>query len=303
MERKGETESRYLPYMRLVSMQLKTILQDSMGKVGISIIVCFVLVAILATVISPNGPFKVYKRTDGSLAKLDPPSLQHWFGTTQSARDVFDQTVWGTRVAITIGLISALCITFIGTNIGIVSGYYGGKIDDLLMRITDIAYGIPFLPLCILLIALLKPSTWNILLAITVLFWRTTARVIRAQVLSLRERPFIWSARAAGATNFRIMYAHIAPNVLPLALLYLALGVGWAVMTEASLSFLGLGDPLKMSWGSMLYDAFHSASIRRAWWWVIPPGTAIALFVVSCFLVGRSYEEIVNPRLRGRYVA
>lgn len=301
MHGNGDRWSRYSPYLKLISSQLKTIFKDPMGRCGFSILVFFVLLSILAPVISPGGPYKVYKRADGSLAKLDPPSAEHWLGTTQSARDVLDQTVWGTRVAISIGFISALCITFIGTNIGILSGYYGGKIDDVMMRITDIAYGIPFLPLCILLVALLKPSIWNILLSITILFWRTTARVIRSQVLSLKERPFVWSAKAAGASNLRIMYVHIAPNVLPLSLLYLALGIGWGVMTEASLSFLGLGDPLKMSWGYMLYHAFHTGAMRIAWWWILPPGISIALFVVSSFLVGRSYEEIANPRLRERY--
>jgi peptide/nickel transport system permease protein len=299
-EKNRKAESRYLPYLKLIFSQFRTILQDWMGKIGFTIIAIFIIIAIFAPVISPEGPFKTYRRPDGRFAKMDPPSAQHWFGTTRSARDVFDQTIWGTRVAVSVGLLSALCITIIGTNIGIISGYYGGKVDDILMRITDVAYGIPFLPLCILLVALLKPSIWNILLAIIILFWRTTARVIRSQVLSLKERPFIWSAKAAGAGNLRIMYVHIAPNVLPLSLLYLALGVGWAVMTEASLSFIGLGDPLKMSWGYMLYYAFQSAAMRKAWWWIIPPGASIALFVVSCFLVGRAYEEIVNPRLRGR---
>jgi peptide/nickel transport system permease protein len=298
-EQDGKIKLRYLLYLKLIYNQFKTILRDPMGKVGMTFIVIFILIAIFAPVISPEGPFRTYRKPNGNLAKLEPPSAQHWFGTTQSGRDVFDQTIWGTRVAVSIGFLSALCITLIGTNIGIISGYYGGKVDDILMRITDIAYGIPLLPLCILLVAFLKPSIWNILLAIILLFWRTTARVIRSQVLSLKERPFIWSAKAAGASHLRIMYVHIAPNILPLSLLYLALGVGWAVMTEASLSFLGLGDPFKISWGYMLHDAFQSAAMRKAWWWVIPPGASIALFVVFCFLVGRAYEEIVNPRLRG----
>jgi peptide/nickel transport system permease protein len=278
--------------------QARTVLQDFMGKMGAAVLLFFILVALLAPVIAPEGPFKVYSRPDGTLAKLEPPSAEHWFGTTQHARDVLSQTVWGTQVAILIGFLSALSVTLIGTTIGLIAGYYGGKIDDFLMRITDIAYGIPFLPLCILLIAILKPSIWNILLAIVLLFWRTTARVIRSQVLTLKERPFIWSARASGAGDLRILFVHIAPNIFPLTLLYLALGIGWGVMTEASLSFLGLGDPMKISWGAMLYDAFQFAAMRRAWWWILPPGISIALFVVSVFLLGRSYEEIINPRLR-----
>jgi len=290
--------SGYLPYLQIIKNQVQIVLQDFSGKLGACILLFFVLLALFAPVIAPNDPFKVYSREDGSLAKMDPPSSKHWFGTTHYARDVFNQTIWGSRVAILIGFLSAFSVTLIGTVIGLISGYYGGKIDDLLMRLTDIAYGIPFLPLCILLVAILKPSIWNILLAIILLFWRTTARVIRSQVLSLKERPFIWSAKATGAGDLRILFVHIAPNVLPLSLLYLALGVGWGVMTEASLSFLGLGDPMKISWGGMLYDAFQMAAMRTAWWWILPPGISIALFVVSVFLLGRSYEEIVNPRLR-----
>ena len=291
-------DSRYLPYVQAIKKQVQTVLQDFMGKLGACILVFFILVALFAPVIAPESPFKVYLREDGSFARLEPPSTKHWFGTTHHARDVFNQTVWGTRIAIFIGLLSGLSITLIGVNIGLIAGYYGGKIDDFLMRITDIAYGIPFLPLCILLIAILKPSIWNILLAIILLFWRTAARVIRSQVLSLKERPFVWSAKAAGASNLRIMYFHIAPNVLSLSLLYLALGCGWGIMAEASLSFLGLGDPMKISWGVMLYDAFELAAMRTAWWWIIPPGASIALIVVSVFLLGRSYEEVINPRLR-----
>lgn len=290
--------SKYSPYIRLIKKQTQIVFQDFMGKAGAGILLLYILMALLAPIIAPEGPFKAYSREDGTLAKLEPPSAKHWFGTTFHARDVLSQTLWGARIAIFIGFLSAISITLIGTTVGLVSGYYSGIIDDILMRITDIAYGIPFLPLCILLVSILKPSIWNILLAIVLLFWRSSARVIRSQVLSLKERPFIWSAKAAGAGDMRILFIHIFPNVIPMSLLYLALGIGWGVMTEASLSFLGLGDPMKISWGGMLYDAFQFAAMRKAWWWVIPPGFSIALFVVSAFLLGRSYEEIVNPKLR-----
>ena len=289
---------RYRYYLERIYKPIKPIFGDWMGKMGICIITFFLVIAICAPIIAPQGPFKMYRTDDGKMAKLKPPSSEHWFGTTRSTMDVLSQTVWGARVALLVGIISAFCCTFIGTNVGIISGYYGGRIDDVLMRITDIAYGIPFLPLCMLLVAFLEPSIWNTLFSIVILFWRTTARVIRSQVLSLKERPFVWSAKASGASDFRIMYLHIAPNVLPLSLLYMALAVGWGVMVEASLSFLGFGDPLTMSWGLMLNNAFHAAAMRTAWWWIVPPGVSIALVVVSFFLVGRAYEEYVNPRLR-----
>jgi peptide/nickel transport system permease protein len=144
------------------------------------------------------------------------------------------------------------------------------------------------------------PSLWNMIIAISILMWRTTARVIRSQVLSLKERPFITAAKVSGAGHLRIMYVHILPNVLPMSFLYVALGIAWATLAEASLSFLGFGDPLMFSWGQMLYYAFLTGSTRSAWWTVLPPGICITLFVISAFMVGQAYEEVVNPRLRRR---
>lgn len=278
--------------------QLQMIMSDPLGVLGMAILGMFVLLAILGPVLAPYGPIETTYRPDGALARLDPPSRQHWLGTTNLGEDVFSQTLLGTRLALIVGFISAFCITFIGTNIGLIAGYAGRWVDDLLMRITDIAYGIPFIPFGIVLVALLGASKWNIIIAISLLMWRTTARVIRSQVLSLKERPFIWSAKASGAGPMRILDIHIAPNILPLTFLYVALGVSWAVETEASLSFIGLGDPAAISWGRMLYFAFWAGAMRRAWWWVIPPGLCIGLLVVSCYLIARAYEKVVNPKLR-----
>jgi len=278
--------------------QFQEIIRDRLGLVGITILAGFILLAIFAPFLAPYGVNETTYRGDGTVARLDPPSGLHWFGTTNLAEDVFSQTLLGARLAVLVGFLSAACITIIGTNIGLLAGYFGKWIDDLLMRVTDIAYGIPFIPFGIVLVALLGASKWNIIIAISVLMWRTTARVIRSQVLTLKERPFIWSARAAGAGHLRILYIHIAPSILPLTFLYVALGVGWAVETEASLSFIGLGDPSSISWGRMLYFAFMAGAIRTAWWWVIPPGLCIGLLVVSCYLVARSYEKVVNPKLR-----
>jgi len=173
-------------------------------------------------------------------------------------------------------------------------------VDDFLMRLTDVAYGVPFIPFAIVLVTLLGVGTTNIILAITSLMWRTSARVIRSQVLSLKERPFVSAAKVAGAGHFRLLYIHIAPNVFPLALLYMAFGVAWGILAEASLGFLGLGDPEAVSWGQMLFFAFRAGAIRIAWWWVVPPGLSIILVVASCYLVGRTFEVLTNPKLRKR---
>ncbi len=198
------------------------------------------------------------------------------------------------------GIVAAFCVTLIGTNVGLISGYFGGWVDEVMMRVVDIAYSIPFVPFIIILVTLLEPSLWNIILGIVLLFWRSPTRVIRSQVLTLKTRPFVKAARVAGAGDLRIIYTQIAPNVLPLAFLYMTISVGWAVVTETSVSFLGLGDPLVISWGQMLNLAFLSGAVRHAWWWIVPPGISIILSVVAMFMIGEASEEYANPRLKSR---
>lgn len=273
------------------------ILSSRIGGIGILILMLFTVVALAAPLIAPHDPLAVNWAEGHVVAQLLPPSSKFWLGTTYYGRDVLSQLIYGTRVAMIVGIVSAFFITVIGTNVGLIAGYFGGAIDAILMRITDVVFGIPFLPFAVVLVALLSPSLSNIVLTISCLLWRTTARVIRAQVLSLRERPFVKAARVAGASNFRIMYVHILPNVLPMSLLYVALGVGWAVLAEASLSFLGFGDPNMLSWGGILYEAYLTGSFRSSWWVVVPPGICIAMLVAATFMIGREVETIVNPRL------
>jgi peptide/nickel transport system permease protein len=278
--------------------QFQLLVADGPGLVGLLLLGFFALIAVFGLELAPYDPIEIQYLADNTMARVDPPSARYWFGTTTHGRDVFSQTLSGARVAVVVGFLSALATVFIGTNIGLFAGYYGGWLDSVLMRLVDISYGIPFLPFAIILVSLLGPSIWNIILVITLLFWRTTARVIRAQVLSLKERPYIWSARAAGASRLYIMYRHILPNVLPLVLLYTALSVGGSVLTEAGLSFLGFGDPNYPSWGTMLNQAFRAGAARTAWWWILPPGISLSLFVVATYMVGRAYEVVVDPRLR-----
>lgn len=265
---------------------------------GVAILLFFLLLGIFAGHIAPYDPMEMHFDSGGSLRRLEPPSSDHWFGTTWMGRDVFSQVVLGSRVALIVGILSAVCVVFVGTNIGLVTGYFGGRLDSIVMRIVDIIYGIPFLPFALILVAILGPGVKNMIIAIVAIAWRNTARVIRAQVLSLKERAYIQSARISGASDFRIIYKHIAPNVIPLSLVYVALSMGTGIMTEASLSFLGYGDPTLPSWGSILYSCYTSQAMFIAWWWMFPPGIAITLLVLSGFLTGRAYEEISNPRLK-----
>lgn len=267
------------------------------GGFGALVLLGITLVAVIAPVLSPYDPLVNNFDAAGQLRRLEPPSAAHWLGTTYYGLDVVSQLVHGTRIVLIVGITCAVLIAIIGTNVGLLAGYYGGRIETVLMRATDLAFGIPFIPFAVVLVALLGPSLWNTIIAISLLMWRSTARVIRSQVLSLRERGFVRAARIAGASDLRILYIHIFPNVLPMALLYVAFDIAWAVLAEASIAFLGFGDPHQTSWGQMLYLAYVSGSIRQAWWWTVPPGAALSLFVISVFLVGREYERLANPRL------
>jgi len=285
---------------RAVADQLRTLARDRLGLAGLIILAFFVLLALVAPWVAPHDPMETLQRADGTMARMDPPSWRFPFGTDRMGRDILSQVIIGSRVAILVGILSAIMVVAIGTNIGLISGYYGGKIDDLLMRVADIAYGIPFLPFAVIMVALLGPGLFNIILAIVLITWRTTARVVRSQVLTLKQRTFIDAARVAGASDLRIIYMHIAPNVLPISFVYAAISMGWAILTEASVSFLGYGDPLLMSWGKILFNAYVAQAVTVAWWWVTAPGIAIVLLVLSGFFVSRAYEEIINPRLRSR---
>jgi peptide/nickel transport system permease protein len=268
------------------------------GAVGLFVVLLFVALAMFAPAIAPSGPFDVVYNADHSVVRLAPPDGRNWFGTTNQGMDVFSQLVWGSRVALLVGLLSAIGSVIIGTLVGLVSGYFGGWVDEVLMRATDIAFGIPFLPFAMVVIAIAKPSLSLIILLVVLFLWRITARVIRAQVLSLKSRPFVWAARAAGASDSRILWREILPNVLPTSFLYMAIGVQAGVMLEAALSFLGFGDPNTQSWGIMLNAAFRAGAMRTAWWWVLPPGVALSMFVIAVFMITRAYEDRLNPQLR-----
>jgi peptide/nickel transport system permease protein len=272
--------------------------QDKFAMAGAVIYVLFILLAIFAPFIAPYDPHEMIKK-DGQLAFNQPPSSDFLLGTTNMGRDIFSQLIYGVRPALMVGFSAAFFVMVVGTLVGLFAGYYRGKTDNILMRFTDIAFGIPFEPFVIVLVAFLGPSIWNIVLAMGLLLWRDTARVIRSQVLTVRERNFVEAARVAGASDWRIMFVQIAPNILPLSFLYGSLAIGWAILTEAAVSFLGFGDPTVISWGYMLQDAYVSQALSRgAYFWFIPPGIFIMLAVMAGFYIGRGSEEILYPRLK-----
>ena len=224
------------------------------------------------------------------------------FGSDYEGHDIWTWLVYGSRTSLLVGLTAAIISVLAGTFIGIISGFYGGWIDVVIMRTVDIILTLPGIVIMLLLAAVLGPSIWNIVLIIAVLGWAGIARVIRAVTLSLKNRPFMDAARVAGASNARMISVHIFPNVLPLTFLYMTFGVAGAILSEAALSFLGLGDPKAVSWGMMLQflRMYGQLTNPNAWGWLLMPGIFIALISLAFYLTGRAFDEIVNPRLRKR---
>ena len=228
-----------------------------------------------------------------------PSGNSYLWGTDNQGRDILSQFIWGSRIALIVGFASALLSVGIGLIVGLVAGYLGRTTDIVLMRFTDVILVIPTLPLLIILSAVLGASIGNVILVIALLAWPGTARVIRSEVLSLRERPYIQSARVTGASSMRIMFRHLTPNVMPLVFLYMTFSVSGAILFEASLSFIGLGDINTPSWGTML-STVQQSDLLRAYWWLLPPGLGITILSLAFYFVGRAFEQIINPRLRVR---
>lgn len=292
------SERRINRYRNDLANIADVILGDQLAKIGVLILVVFIFMALFGPMLAPYDPAESQRSDAGDVLRTEAPSSDHLLGTTNHGEDVLSQVLVSARVSILVGLLAAVIAVFIGSNVALVSAYYGGWVDDILMRLVDIAYGLPFLPFVIVLVFIFGTSIENIILVIALILWRDSARVIRSEVLTQKQRPYVESAKAVGASDLRIMYRHIFPNVLPLVGLYTAFAVAYAVIYEASLAFLGFGDPELYSWGQMLFQAYHSGGIRFAWWWVVPAGVSIMLLVASVFFIGRSLEEITNRELR-----
>ncbi|MDN2579809.1 ABC transporter permease [Aquibium sp. ELW1220] len=278
---------------------LRLPLNDPFAVCGLLIYGIFLVTAVFADQIAPYDPTEILYTPEYDLAAdLLPGEEGHLLGTTSLGRDIFSQIVYGTRSALLIGITAAFMVALIGSVVGLVSGYFGGWVDAVLMRLADIAFGIPFLPFVIVLAAFLEPSIWNVVLAMALVLWRDTGRVIRSQVLTLRSRGYVDAARVSGSSDLKIILRHIAPNILPLSFLYGSIAIGWAILTEASISFLGFGDPQSISWGYMLQDAFASQALaKQAYYWFVPPGICIILVVSAGFFITRGYENLLFPKL------
>ncbi len=227
-----------------------------------------------------------------------PPSPEHLLGTDDAGKDVLTNLIYGARVSLTVGFFASFITLVIGGTVGIIAGFYGGRVENALMRLTDILLVIPDLPLMIILIALLGRKLWVIIVVVGILSWTGTARVVRSQTLSVKERKFVQRARAIGAGNLYIVRRHIFPLVFPLMVVNAVLVISGIILYEATLAFLGLGDPTRLSWGQMLQFAFtRGAMSAGAWWVLVPPGLAIAWVALGLTLLGNGLERVFNPRL------
>jgi peptide/nickel transport system permease protein len=263
------------------------------GRFGLAVVGLFTFLAIFGRLVAPADP------QASSIDVLAGMSGSHLLGTTENGEDVLSQLLVGARVSILVGFAAALISAVLGAAVGLVGGYFGGWTDRVLDALENWFLVIPTLPLMVVLARLLSPSLLVLILVIGLTSWAGTGRIVRAQVLTLKERPFVERARALGARDGYIIRTHVLPNTLPLIFANTVLIVAVAILSEASLAFLGLGDPTKVSWGTMLENAFSAgAPSAGAWWYVIPPGLCITLLVLAVALLGYLFEEHVNPRLR-----
>jgi peptide/nickel transport system permease protein len=269
------------------------------GMFGLAILIFFVLAALLAPLLFPRSMLDVTQATGTPFA---PPSLSPdwWLGADESGRSVLARLAWGTRVSLTVGIAATIISMVIGTTVGIVAGHYRGWTDTMLNGLSNWFLVIPFLPLAVVLATVLGASLINIIIVIGITSWPGTARLIRAQTLSVEGRPYLERARALGGGNWHQMSRHVLPNVMPLVLANTTLTVAIAILSETALSFLGLGDPLEPSWGGILDDAFTNGAVSLgAWWYVLSPGVCVVLVVMAFTLIGRALEQIFDPRLQG----
>lgn len=285
---------KLLSLLKNVHQFFHLLLGHSMGRIGAILITIVLIAALFAPYLGTVDPQASGIRED----ILNAPSAKHWLGTDDLGRDVWSQIIFGSRVSLAIGLITAFVTVVTGTLIGLIAGYYGGLIEEVLARIIDFFMMLPVLPLMIILAAVLGPNLWNIILVISVVSWPTTARVVRSQVLSIKERPFVEAARCIGAGNVRLMFGEIMPNVLPLMFAQSVLMITYAIYDEAILAFLGLGDPTRVSWGSMLHFAFESGVMSRSPWWIGPPIASIIVLIVGFSLLGTAVTDVLTPQYK-----
>jgi peptide/nickel transport system permease protein len=272
--------------------------REPSATIGAVILGTFIVLALLAPVVAPYGLHEQVGPVYGH------PSWSHPLGLDDGGIDMITLLMWGARISLVVGFAATFVAMVIGGTVGLVSGYFGKKTDTVLMRITDYFIAIPDVPLMIVVAAIWGPSLSHIIIVIGVLLWTGTARVVRAQVKSVRERAYVQRARSLGAGNLRIVLRHVLPQIAPLLIASTVLTIAVAIFDETALAFLGLGDPSRISLGKVIENAFQRTAISSgAWWAIVPPGAVVALLILSCSLIGRALEDALNPLLKVSHLA
>ncbi len=287
----------------------RTFRTNRLGLVGGFLILTAVVLAILAPVLTPYQPSDIIRDAGGHAVTFASPAEHPPLGTDDAGRDLWTELIYGARISLAVGFVAGFIAMFVGSLFGTTAGYFGGWIDNLLMRTTDVLLVIPDLPLMLVLVATLRQMNLHvsplvvIIFVIGLLYWTSTARLIRSQVLTIKERQYVARARAIGASNGHIIRKHILPQIMPLIVANTVLVISTAILVESGLAFLGLGDPTQPSWGTVLNFAFDRNAITNgAWWFYLPPGIAIVWVSLGCVLLGNVLEEMLNPRLAGHHL-
>jgi peptide/nickel transport system permease protein len=267
------------------------------GLIGLVILAVLILVALLAPAIAPNG----VNTQVGS--RLAAPSGAHLLGLDDGGYDIVSLLMWGLRVSLLVGFAATFVASAVGATVGIVAGYFGRAIDSILMRITDYFLVVPTLPLMISVADIWGPSLFHVIVVIGVLSWTVTALVVRAQARSIKERVYVKRQRSLGASHRWILSRHVLPQLVPLIVANTVLNISYAIFLETALAFLGLGDPTRVSLGTMIEHAFLASAISQgAWWAIVPPGVLVVIIILACTLFGRAIEDAFNPRLRAAHL-
>ncbi|HET7379151.1 MAG TPA: ABC transporter permease [Gaiellales bacterium] len=289
----GEAPEQPVAIRRRHGSVVRIVRRQPQAVVGLAVLVIVVIVAVLAPYIAPYDPHTkvgpVYQ----------PPSAKHLLGLDDGGVDMLSLLLWGARVSLLVGFAATVVAMVVGGGIGLLAGFFGNKTDVILMRITDYFLVIPDIPLMIAAAAIWGRSLVNIILIIGLIYWTSTARLIRAQVKSVRERVYVKRARTLGASNTRLITKHVLPQVAPLLVANTVLMMAFAIFAETAIAFLGLGDPTAISWGRLIENAFEgNAVILGAWWAVVPPGVCVAVVILACTMLGQGIEDALNPRLK-----
>jgi peptide/nickel transport system permease protein len=276
----------------------RTILRQPAVIAGLTVLALFVLVAVFAPLLAPYGE----REKVGD--PYEAPSWSHPLGLDDGGIDMVSVMIYGARVSLIVGFAAAVVAILIGGAVGLLAGYFGGRLDTLLNGLANYVYAIPDIPLILVVAAIWGRSLTNIILIIGVIYWAGVARLVRAEVKSLRERVFVKRVRSLGAGHTRTILHHVLPQVAPLLVALTVLQVAYAIFLETSIAFLGLGDPRLTSWGKLIENAFQASAISLdAWWAIVPPGVAVVIVVLACTMVGRAVEDALNPRLRVGHVS